>query len=165
MRSPISLSISASAAASAAAADADAAVELGFGGVRGREVVDELRLLLEGLELAVVEGIPFGGDRVELVHQGLGLARRDDRLQLGLQPLALLRQLGTVSLGRLDRFVELALAGDDRGDRLPVAAGFGRRRRNGRSLRQIGPPMGELVDGRVCSLQLAQVVGQHGRTA
>ena len=72
----------------------DGGRQLDLGAVRRGEVVDDLRLLLEVGQLGVVELVTPRRQGVELVHQRLGLTRRDHRPQLALQPLAVAGELG-----------------------------------------------------------------------
>ena len=130
----------------------------------GGEIVDDRRLLLECVQFGVVKRVAFGGNRLEFVHQSLGLAGRDDRLHLALQALPLAGELLARVFGGFDRLREFALAGDDRGDGLAVAVDVRLRGVGRLSLREVRPAVRDLVDGRVETLQLKQVVAQHGVT-
>jgi hypothetical protein len=135
----------------------------GLVGQRGRLGL-QLAVLFEVGQLPVVHLVALRGEAVDLVHQRLGLARRDDRLQLLLEPGAVGGQRGAVVLELLDRGNELVGAGRDR--RLAVGNGLSGRRRVGerRSFRQVGPPVPQLIRGRVEPLEFEEVSGQHDTT-
>ena len=87
-----SVSLAACTSDRSAGSSARFAGELGF----------ECRLLLHRLEFADVEFVALLGERGDLVHQRLGLARGDDRLQLAVQPLEVAGDLGATLLVVLD---------------------------------------------------------------
>ena len=80
--------------------------------VRGQLVV-ERGLLFQRFEFDDVELVALCLDPGDLVHQGLGLTRRDHRLQLLIETLAVCQQLRAAGLGGVDRLAELS---DLRGD-------------------------------------------------
>ena len=153
--------MSVSAAASSAAARSAAAACSISERCADAEVVDDLRLLFEVGQLGVVELVTPGRERVELTHQRLGLTRREHRLQLALQTLPVVRQLRPRPLRLLDRLVELALPGQQRGDAARGAGELGGRRFRRGPLGKMGATVGELADRRVDVLQFQQVVAQH----
>ena len=155
-------------AASAVARSAVACSEPAASSISARcaevEVVDDPGLLLEAGQLGIVELVTARREHVELVGQGVRLAWRGDRAQLGLQPLALGGQLGTEQLRLFDGLGERALTSDQLGD---VPGGAGKSARGllgGGALGQVGAPKRELVDRRVEPLQLEKVVAQHEAT-
>ena len=119
-------------------------------------------LLLHGLELAVVELALAALHRRDLVHQRLGLARRDDRLQLRFQPSLLAIQIGTRGLGLLDGGVGSI------DDRLQPGALGDVRGVSGRDLGQSDPlgqpsaPSFDLIEFGVQLLQRQQRRAVHG---
>ncbi len=107
-------SMSATAAASAPSADSSVAPDRGLVGEVRDEVGFEGRLLLHRFEFADVEFVALGGERGDLVHQRLRLARGDHGLQLPLEPIEMRGQFGAVLLVGLDLRLEFGDAAPDR---------------------------------------------------
>ena len=80
-----------------------------LGGSETGEHVGELGLLLEVGQLLIVELVAAGGDRLQLVHQRLGLPWRGDRAQLRLEACALGGQRLAVALEGVDGHLQLVL--------------------------------------------------------
>ena len=158
--------IDASTAFSAAPVAADDASSSGSSASSRDHLVGELGLLLEVRQLLVVELVAAVGDRLQLVHQGLRLARRDHRPQLRLQPGA----LGGRGRRRRAPARRSTAPAPRRGDAASVRRSrFACRRCVGRRSPPPAPgswppPVGQLVGGRVDALELQQVVGQHRMT-
>ena len=117
-------------------------------------LVVERRLLLEGVQLAVVEDAPTVGQGLDLVLQRLRLTWRDHRAQLGVEAIAVTIDVTGVVLGGLDLGRQLVESTADLVTlSFPVGRGPRARGRGVGEFGEVAPAVRQLIDDRVDRLE------------